>query len=50
MMYGGEYMKSKNKDAQAAADYETAKYAAYGCAGPSPTFKQIMATDKKGKK
>lgn len=46
MMYGGKYMKSKNKDAKSAADYETAKYQAYGCAGPSPTFKQILATYK----
>lgn len=47
MMYGGKYMKSKNSDAKAAADYETAKYQAYGCAGPSPTFKQILSTYKK---
>lgn len=50
MMYGGMYMKSKNSDAKAAADQESAKYKMHGCAGPSKTFEQIMATDKKGKK
>lgn len=47
MMYGGKYMKSKNKDAKSAADVETANYQAYGCAGPSMTFKQILSTYKK---
>jgi hypothetical protein len=47
MMYGGKYMKSKNKDAKSAADAETAKYQAYGCAGPSTTLTDILATYKK---
>lgn len=47
MMYGGKYMKSKNKDAKAAGDAETAKYQAHGCAGPSPTLGMILSTYKK---
>lgn len=45
MMYGGKYMKSKNSDAKAAAESESAKYKMYGCAGPTTTFAQILATD-----
>ena len=30
--------------------YETMKYQKYGCAGPSTTLTDILATDKKGKK
>lgn len=47
MMYGGMYMKSKNSDAKAAADQESAKYKAHGCAGPSPTLGMILSTYKK---
>lgn len=50
MMYGGKYMKSKNQDAKKAADYETAKYQAYGCVGPTSTFTDILATYKGARK
>ena len=56
MMYGGKYMKNGNgngngkdyedDDAMEYA-YETMKYQKYGCAGPSTTLTDILATDKK---
>jgi len=51
MMYGGEYMKKdKHGKAHEAKESETEKYREYGCAGPTTTLSDILATDKKGKK
>lgn len=54
MMYGGKYMKNGNGNGKDYEDddemeyaYETMKYQKYGCAGPSSTLEQIMATDTK---
>jgi hypothetical protein len=50
MMYGGEYMKKdKHGKAHEKSEDEGEKYREYGCAGPSTTLLQILATDKKGK-
>lgn len=51
-MYGGKYMDNDNGNGSEDDDEmeyaeETMKYNKYGCAGPSTTFAQIMATDKK---
>ena len=57
MMYGGKYMKNGNGNGNESEDddameyaHETMKYQKYGCAGPSTTLTDILATDKKGKK
>ena len=51
MMYGGEYMKKKKDRNGDNGDYddESEKLREYGCVGPTSTFKDILATYKKGK-
>lgn len=50
MMYGGEYMKKdRHGKKHEMTEDEGEKYREYGCAGPSTTLSQILATDKKGK-
>lgn len=50
MMYGGEYMKNdRHGKKHEMGEDEGEKYREYGCAGPSQTLAQILATDT-GKK
>ena len=51
MMYGGEYMKKdRHGKKHEESEDEGEKYREYGCAGPSTTLKDILATDKGARK